>query len=805
NAANTFTGDINVRRGYLLTENREACLGNAANEITLGAPGTIGHLASAGEHASVLTRPLHLTGAGGALHAWYNFQVDTLIDGTGMLLLGKGTGQIQLNNTVDNTFVGETRVHGANVDVTGTQRVFPGDVAVQYFGRLYLNDANNVGGTVHIASVDMPTPILRLPAILQIKNNFFPTLSTNSSGIIGLQVNGGANIEAALAVGAPQLGNGYMFYGGNAWFYGASLQPNIDHVFRFFNPPYAGLYFDASGAGVLTDVGAVPHAVEVNCWPMQNGPSQVYTLDANDFSGALTINPGAMFTGFPQTSGSPFGAGSGTVNLNGGILYFGGAPGGAAPMSKSALNLDGNCEIGFNSGNPAVLTFDTVTRNNRALLGVCPESGSPRGINLGGSEKLIMSSGVPASVNGMVAPWLVRQEWDYSYTNAFLDYTAGGGFTQAVFTSTSLATAGATDIVNLPAGGAVPGGGTTIYALRTAGALTGAPGDTLTIGSGGLILDSSGTVFWTTPDMNHTADIDFGGAEGVIWLSGNIVNARANLLSGKLSGSNGLTIGGPMYGNHCALLDITADNSATLTGQITISQGRVWAGNGSLGPDSNPIMLNGYTGVNGDNMMASLGSAGGALTLGNTITLGPLGGGIEAGSGTVQIDGLVTGPGGLTVWGNHDLWTMVTNPTNDWTGGTWVMGCTLYVRGGKLGPGDVIVGGGGGRLRLETTNAISPTARVTIVHSYDRFADSEAIYVACAGATWGSLEGNGHVWMSYAGLCRLTIGGNNASTEFFGTLKDASQFSGGWIGSLTKTGTGTFTLWGEDVLASTTT
>jgi hypothetical protein len=817
NTANTFTGDINVRRGYLLTENRGGTLGNAANAITLGAPGTIGHLAAAGDSSSNLTRPLHLAGAGGALHAWYNFNVGTAIDGTGMLLLGKGTGQISMTNAADNTFVGETRVHAANVNVGGTNRLFPGDVTVQYFGRLKLNAASNVGGTVRVASVDMPTPNMRVPAILDIKNNFFPTLNTNSSGIISLQVNGGANIEAALAVGAPQLGNGYMFYGGGAWFYGASLQPNLDHVFRFFNPPGGGFYLDrsASAAGVLTDVGAVPHAVEVNSWQMQNGNSEVYTADANDFSGALTINPGAQFRGVPQTSGSPFGAnGSGTVNLNAGTLYVATAPANAAPMSKGALNLQGQCVIGFNvasASQTGLLTFATMTRSNCAVLNVQGDDKTVyNGDRLGSVERLIISNGVPTPTNGMVTPWLIGGQWAATgVTNTFLTYDPSSGFSQAVFTATSLAAAGVNDIVSLASGDTVAGGGKTVYAVRTAGALLGAAGDKLTITSGGLILDSSAANNTYPSAMNHTADIDFGNAEGVIWISGQQPGGiwRVNQLGGKIYGSNGLTIGGPMYANHTPNLWITNDNTATLTGTITINEGMVRVSSTGLGNTNNMIVLNtcGFLG-SGDNRGASLGGLDGTTSIYNPITLGPNGGSIENGRGALVLYGKITGPGGLAVWDFHDQSVQLYNPSNDWTGGTWAMGCNLYVRSGsKLGPGDVIVGGQGGTMWLQDTNAISPTARVTILHSYDRFADSERININCASATWGSLEGNGHVWVYYGGLCLLTIGGNNASTEFFGTLKDASQFSAGWNGSLVKKGTGTFTLWGEDLLASTTT
>ena len=53
----------------------------------------------------------------------------------------------------------------------------------------------------------------------------------------------------------------------------------------------------------------------------------------------------------------------------------------------------------------------------------------------------------------------------------------------------------------------------------------------------------------------------------------------------------------------------------------------------------------------------------------------------------------------------------------------------------------------------------------------------------------------------------LTFGGNDASTEYYGTIADRYMWyaPGAYIGSVTKTGIGTFTLWGEEYLAGTTT
>lgn len=63
-----------------------------------------------------------------------------------------------------------------------------------------------------------------------------------------------------------------------------------------------------------------------------------------------------------------------------------------------------------------------------------------------------------------------------------------------------------------------------------------------------------------------------------------------------------------------------------------------------------------------------------------------------------------------------------------------------------------------------------------------------------AGLTIGSLEGTGQVFL---GANNLTIGSDNTTTTFFGTVQDGGA-AGGVLGSLTKIGTGTLTLTGTN-------
>jgi autotransporter-associated beta strand protein len=119
----------------------------------------------------------------------------------------------------------------------------------------------------------------------------------------------------------------------------------------------------------------------------------------------------------------------------------------------------------------------------------------------------------------------------------------------------------------------------------------------------------------------------------------------------------------------------------------------------------------------------------------------------------------------------------------------------------KLGTGDVIVSSSGGdneaRLILRGTDNIHDQARVILADQ--NFGDSSGLILESAGETIGSLEGNGLVFFNRAGGSTLTMGGNDASTEFYGTISDYYQSPGKLttIGTLVKTGSGTFALWGE--------
>ena len=184
---NSFTGGVSVQDGYLMVADMTS-LGTGASPISLGSQGDIGHLADAFTSWWInvnLTRPITLTGEGGAIHANGEYmQIETTIGGTGALILGKSYGNIYFDNNVANTFVGQTRVQANYVDVASnvTAQIFPGNVTIEDGGYLRLNAAGNVGGTVTVNSpLPLTSPLATtLMSDIGDKGNFFPTLTSSS-------------------------------------------------------------------------------------------------------------------------------------------------------------------------------------------------------------------------------------------------------------------------------------------------------------------------------------------------------------------------------------------------------------------------------------------------------------------------------------------------------------------------------------------------------------------------------------------------------------------------------------------------
>ena len=483
------------------------------------------------------------------------------------------------------------------------------------------------------------------------------------------------------------------------------------------------------------------------------------TENPNGFTGSITVRDNGVFSGWTRNAGSPFGSATGAVNLYGGYLELQNGDANDLSVTKGNVTISGPGGIWVSDSK---LTINSILRPDHGVFTVQGEQASGTYLGNGATNgDYLFVTNAPAVTatnggNGMVAPWMVEYLGRY-----FLSYSSANGFVPATFTVTGAATGGgtftstATDVVNLPSGGTVATGGQSAYAVRLGGdpsttttytLNSNAPGDVLTIVSGGLILASDCGQNYN-PAVN-TANINFGSSanpvEGVIYIGNPPTGAtRVETLSGTLQSWGGLTVSSFIAGNHNAMLNITGANPG-ISGQITIDNAYVNVGaNNSLGPSTNPIYLNNVPGSNNMNApQGGLGAYNGGITIANPITLGPLGGELDTTwyGQSFTVSGQITGSGMLYVAGFHDAWITLSNTSttapNNWTGGTWVTGTHLGVNSGVvLGSGPIIIGGcgsdGGSSLYLYGTGNVASNNQV-ILEDTDE-SSTVGLYVYCAG------------------------------------------------------------------------
>jgi len=600
--------------------------------------------------------------------------------------------------------------------------------------------------------------------------DYVPNLTTNSDGVLAFGLTSGTTIHNRLGDGANPLGNGTVWlgvanalnftYGG--WSLAALVANDATHTYRIGGGGGGFIEINATNTltqGPLRDLNGNTHNLII--------AEDVRLYDNNPFTGTLTVQPGAICGAYlPDATGNPLGSDTGPVLLRGNSqLWVVNSYVTTRSVSKGALTFDGAVgpiEIDGNAGTPTWTTTVAVASLNRTGRSTLSIDAYRK--TLGDVERMTVAGGV-TSTNGMVAPY----RWN-GVDAVFLDYGVNG-FTNAPFTLLTLVGSTATDVVSV-AGAAVPAGGVAVYALKSTAAITGA--DTLTNYSGGLILTGTG--------ITNTAPLDFGTNEAVFLVT------APNTLSNTVTCSGGLTKSG------AGELSLRANNVGTLTGGITVNEGKLsftnWV---HLGGVANVITLNGGTlgAVNLD-----------AAFITNDIVLGNLGGTLFGG----YYDGNISGGGVLTL---RDYRNYVRGTNNTYTGGTLVDGSASgnqqkIAANSSLGPSGTVtvwnVGADWGNSRagliLEGDGNLTVAHRL-ILNSFNSFAMFKS-----AGPVVGSIEGNGMISFGTEAIAAtLRVGGNNRSTDYFGLLSDADFFSatriGLDLGRLVKEGTGTLTLWGE--------
>lgn len=440
-------------------------------------------------------------------------------------------------------------------------------------------------------------------------------------------------------------------------------------------------------------------------------------------------------------SGQLFPEGNGTTYLHGSNTFSGGFKLGYADPTAGTNIFNG--AIFFNNGN----AFGTGT------IGLW-KHGTGTSLTLEGSSAVTVPNAVAvasATTNNLVgnaAGLTFSGNWDLS-----------GGLLQ------------------------LGGGSTAANKTIIAGTMSGNKGFTV-YNSATIVLTGTNTYTGTTTINSPTVlQLDGSGTLGSGAYSGAIVNngtfvdssTAAQTLSGIISGTGSIRVA------DAGTLTLTGANA--FSGATTVSNNGVLAvtADTGLGASATALTLNGGA-LKNNNSSPTIGAT-------RTITLGANGGYFDAGGAagnTLLLSAKLTGAGALLV--NLDTAAVsLNNAANNYTGNTII---------GTNGPGSN-AGGTQAQLKMATSNVIpkgSGFGNVVINGAYSGLLEMN-------GTTQGvnGLSGDGTV-NNASGTGSLTVGNNNATSTFTGTL----QNSGGTL-SLTKTGSGTFTLGGVNAYTGTTT
>ena len=666
-------------------------------------------------------------------------------------------------------------------------------------------------------------------AVLSMAYNVLPNLTSASSGVVGVDaVNTAITNESALGDGAMFLGT---LSGGtlNA----TTLLPGTGDVYRLGGggPGITSANYKNTLVvnSVLADANSSSASLQVGNTEWLGGATGggVSLTHANTFSGEIDVygpaafngayatetyaNVSSVLQGTAQTASgaSPFGSSAGSVNLHNGVLQLTGVSSGQA-VTKGALTFEAASRIVVNatSGDyPTSLTFASIGRptGSNAVA-----NGSSNGIllfsasqGLGGTtEKLVSNAGVAMdpSSGTLVAPYMLYGTGGQNAGADFMTYGTSAGFSKftAYQTDPNPADWQTTDVVNLSlaASTSIASSPNTIVALKlttTAAGAVSLSGAALTISSGGLINATNANTTISTP-------LNFNGAEGVIYnTGGNLV--LSGMITNSGTNANALTFGNNAGSGYISLTNVNNN----FTGTITVNNAVLSAvfdyasyGTGSslgdgTGGTVNTIVLNGGSLVPSGTSNYDLGSS-------RAIVLGPSGGAIT----NASIYSLISGPGMLGISGTGKIAGQfgLTSNGNTYSGGTHVWsGATLTVTyDGNLGTGDLLLDAGGATATLQGDSNLATTAKVQV-------GMGSTVNFQSASPTISNIQGAGTINLgNVGGDTNLTVGGDNSSSAFYGSITQTSSSGtpSSGVGSLTVEG-GTLLLAGMNTYGGGTT
>ncbi len=336
------------------------------------------------------------------------------------------------------------------------------------------------------------------------------------------------------------------------------------------------------------------------------------------------------------------------------------------------------------------------------------------------------------------------------------------------------------------------------------------------VGSGtvtlGNAIDLAGLTFLSTGYTVSAQSLVFGSAQGSINTSG-LSAAGVTTISAALVGTGGLTLAGngdlsANGGGSSGLLSITGSN-INLTGGISITSGLVSFGSSSAAAGSilgtagrgNTLTISNQAGIVGNS----------TLTLGNNIVFA---GGVSTlrayGAVTLTLNGAISGTGGFNKTDGGIV--ALNNSSNSFSGPVSIQDGTVSITSIKsMGGGASALGSiAAGDVTNGTINIGSTTLGATLV--YTGKGDTTDRVINLAGTTGGATltqSGSGQLILTGSitatgtgGAKTLTLNGSTAGTgEIAGSIFDSI----GGLTSVTKSGTGLWTLSGTSIYTGATT
>lgn len=310
------------------------------------------------------------------------------------------------------------------------------------------------------------------------------------------------------------------------------------------------------------------------------GPGFMFIAGNNSFTGDVTVEDGILHGHITGVGHQPFGNAANDLKLKrNGILSLSG--GAATSTTAGDLEFAGANALRYDGGTSSTaLTLASLSRVGRGtliLLGTV--SGGDYNDWWGGNGSLYIDawkSATPPNVNGMLPAYLMGA--GYTGDNglgsfAWVALNTGklgrlspydGNSYLGLFRRGTIASAAADETVDMTAAASLSDDDE-VWALRTTKDLEAgvSPAPTLTLGSGGLIVNAEASV---GPKLRFGSS---GDAEAIVFVAGGYGGSvvRTATLAGSLTTSAGLTKAGG------GTLALTADSSATLSGSHWVNEG----------------------------------------------------------------------------------------------------------------------------------------------------------------------------------------------------------------------------------------